>query len=215
METRFPKTMPTVATGLGRHSSRVPSLPLWPARAGSHPDPVPFLCSATPRPTAWPWARTTWWWTMRKAPCSQMWTPSLSTRSGTPSWCGECPPLHGPWGKRRCGGGGGPRYARTCPHPVPGPRPHPDRPADDPFMQNGEMLNGDGRLFRLHQWPRVPRSSTWNKDPRGPRGVLPEVSQPEAKPGLAVTECLLRAHLAIILFNCHNSPRQGTETQRG
>uniref|UniRef100_A0A667J6G0 Chymotrypsin-C n=1 Tax=Lynx canadensis TaxID=61383 RepID=A0A667J6G0_LYNCA len=46
-----------------------------------------LLACATPRPTAWPWARTTWWWTMRKAPCSQMWTPSLSTKSGIPSWC--------------------------------------------------------------------------------------------------------------------------------
>uniref|UniRef100_A0A671EUM1 Chymotrypsin C n=1 Tax=Rhinolophus ferrumequinum TaxID=59479 RepID=A0A671EUM1_RHIFE len=46
-----------------------------------------FLACATPGPIEWPWGRTTWEWTMRKAPCSLAWIPSLFTRSGTPSWC--------------------------------------------------------------------------------------------------------------------------------
>uniref|UniRef100_A0A673TTF1 Chymotrypsin C n=1 Tax=Suricata suricatta TaxID=37032 RepID=A0A673TTF1_SURSU len=52
-----------------------------------------LLACAIPGPTAWPWGRITWCWTTRRAPCSQTWTPSLSTRSGTPSWFATTSPL--------------------------------------------------------------------------------------------------------------------------
>uniref|UniRef100_A0A2K5SHG9 Chymotrypsin C n=1 Tax=Cebus imitator TaxID=2715852 RepID=A0A2K5SHG9_CEBIM len=46
-----------------------------------------LLACATPGPTVWAWGRTTWRWKTRKDPCSWVWTPSMSTRNGTPSWC--------------------------------------------------------------------------------------------------------------------------------
>ena len=106
------------------------------------------------------------------------------------------------------------------PEPVPGPHPYPEQPTVDGFTQNGKMLSGDGHPSNTHHWPRVSGKYTENKDPEGPTVYyLKSLSQrmSQHSPLLMSTACphcnkQLTCHL---LFNPHNSPKQGTKDQRG